>query len=167
MTANLYVFFGEAAGNGLFLWGDGPTDDGTAYNFYAESAPVTADSIGQEMLFCAAYLGLEWSMDCTLRLTPILDGVVLDGTGGTVDCRRVLTLASATTRQRAVFEMVFSRAIYDPDDPVVEVGRQYLRGAQLALRLETTTGLTTGDLIIDRFDLELEPMQETLTPVGR
>jgi len=166
VTANLYVFFGEAGGNGLFLWSDGATDDGAAFNFYAESAPVTADSIGQELLFCAAYLGVEWSMGCTLRLTPILDGVPLDGTGGTADCRRTLTLASAATRQRAVYEMVLSRAIYDPDDPAVEVGRHYLRGAQLSLRLETTTGLSAGDLIIDRFDLELEPLQETLTPVG-
>jgi hypothetical protein len=143
----------------------GPDDDGAGFDLFALSSPVSPQGPSGECLFTALFLSLTWSVDITLRLTPVVDGVAWDGTAGTTDERVTLALVGTGTRQTATYELPLTRALMDPIDTSHELARFYQRGRFFQLRLESLGADPGGDVILEQPWLEYEEVAETMEPV--
>jgi hypothetical protein len=138
--------------------GGGSGDDIT---FLAKSVRFAPAGAGGEAIFTNFYIALTYDMDAvTLRFTPIVDGVVYDGTGGNPDLRQTLALtATPGTRKTERYEF----ALYVPYDDGVDSDalRVDLRGTWFQLQIDTTGSLGDGDLIIDQPEIEFEIVRES------
>jgi len=163
-TISLYA----GQGNGPKLYGflESMLDDATAYTPYMESASFWPAGAQGEAIFPVCYLTLTWTTATSIRVTPILDGVVYDGTGGTTDERLTFALGSSTNRQTDTFEIPLTRPLLDSVDGVTEIGRLAMRGARLALRIETTGSLGSGDLILDGVWVEYQEVTSSREPAA-
>lgn len=123
--------------------------------------PVAPAGASGECVFLTAYITLTHSMACEVRITPVVDFVPLDGTGGQPDERLVITLADLTAAGRLTerFEMGLSLPF-----PLVgtERFRNALRGAWFQVLMEAINGLAAGDLIFEQVGLEFEVVRESL-----
>lgn len=156
-------------GNGPKLYGLFSTnkDDATDYTLRLENADFYPAGMGNEAIFPVCWLMLSWTMAVTVRVTPILDGVVYDGTGDTTDERLTFAVTAQTDRKTQTFEIPLTRPLLDSVDGVTEIGRLAMRGERIRLRVETTGALgTTGDLIVEGCLLEHEAVVGTLAPAA-
>ena len=169
MDAPLKVFFGQAAGNGLFLGFDSNADDGVSYDLFAQSAPVQPGGPGGECIFAALYLAMTWDTVITLRVTPIVDEVVYDGTNGNPDYRLSFTLDPAdypggVQHYQSVL-VPLTQPLLDPNSGA-ELGRFFLRGTSFACIIESVGGLAaSGGVTLDYVMLEHEVVSDTKDPV--
>ncbi len=155
------LFFGAPGGGEFFaldpIYGD---DDGTFVPFVATTELFTPAGWLDEATHRTATVVVNSNAGVPCRLTPILDGTALDGTGGTSDCRVAFTIDTPTDAgRRRVTKVVvglFQRIVVAG----TERGRVALRGTYVQFLLETTGAptLPTGEQSIDvRFDgIELD-----------
>ena len=125
----------------------------------AKSNPIAPAGASGEAIFKNVYLTVTHSMGVDIRLTPIVDFVAIDGTGGQPDERLLITLPALGARLTKRFEMGLSLPF-----PLTgtERFRNSLRGAWFQLQVEAINGLAAGDLIFDQTELEFEIVRESV-----
>lgn len=165
MSAPLRVFGGEGGGNGLLLLFDGNTDDGSAYPVACESSPLHTE-VGGEAVWSAVYLALTSAGSVALRMTPLVDGVAYDGTSAP-DERLSVALVGTGERVTSEHLLPTTKGLYDFVDPSVELARFFQRGKRFAVRLEVVGGLPDADVILERVEVEMEPVEDALQPVPK
>lgn len=139
----------------------GFVDNAVAYVPQLRTNPVAPAGTSGECIFVTAYVTLTHSMATDIRITPIVDFVPLDGTGGQPDERLIFSLPdlTATGRLTERFEMGLSLPF-----PLTgtERFRNALRGAWFQLLFEAINGLAAGDLIFEQVELEYEVVRESV-----
>ncbi len=151
----------------VFKWSFGETDGangGAGDILYplAKTVRLAPAGVGGEAIFTRLWLALTYDMDAvTLRFTPVLDGVEMDGTGGAPDLRQTLTLAG-TPGTRVTERWEFTLYIPYDDGVDADAVRLALRGCWFQLLIDTTTTLGTGDLIIEQPEIEFEVVRESV-----
>lgn len=158
------LFFGGRETSAKVLQtNSGFEDDGVAYAPMLRTNPVAPAGASGECIFRNAFVTITHSMATDIRITPIVDFVPLDGTGGQPDERLVFSLPdlTATGRRTDRYEMGLSLPF-----PLTgtERFRNALRGAWFQLQLEAINGLADGDLIFEQVELEHEVVRESLVP---
>ncbi len=154
------LFFGRADTSAdVFQTNLGSDDDGVVITPKALSNAVAPAGASGEAIFRNIYLTLTHDMAVDVRLTPIVDFVPLDGSGGQPDERQTLTLAGLGARTTTRFEFGLSRPSDLTPSPAF---RNALRGAWFQLLVEAINGLAAGDLIIEQVELEIEIVRESL-----
>lgn len=156
------LFFGGRDTNANVLQtGAGNDDNGVAIAPLARSVAVAPAGSSGECIFKNVYLTTTHDMGCQLRLTPILDFVPLDGTGGQPDERLTITLSDLTASGRLTqrFEMGLSLPF-----PLTgtERFRNAMRGAWFQLQVEVVGGLANGTVIFEQVELEFEVVRESV-----
>lgn len=136
-------------------------DNGVDYVPLAKSNPVAPAGAAGEVEFKNVYITITHSMEVDIRLTPIVDFVPLDGTGGQPDERLTFSLPdlTATGRLTERFEMGLSIPFPLTGPERIRTG---LRGAWFQLQAEAISGLADGDLIFDQIELEYEVVRESV-----
>ncbi len=134
-------------------------DNGADYIPLAISNAVAPAGTSGDCEFRNVYITITHSMEVDIRLTPILDFVPLDGTGGQPDERLVFSLPALGARLTERFEMGLSK-------PFPLTGptrfRNALRGAWFQLQAEVLAPLAAGDLIFEQVELQFEVVRESL-----
>lgn len=140
---------------------DGFQDNGADYVPSLRTNPVAPAGSAGECIFSNAYVTITHSMAVDVRITPIVDFVALDGTGGQPDERLTITLPdlTATGRETDRYEMGLSLP-FPLTGP--ERFRNALRGAWFQLLIEGIGGLAAGDLIFESVELEHEVVRESV-----
>ncbi len=126
----------------------------------AKTNPIAPAGSSGEAIFTNVYITLTHSMAVDIRVTPIVDFIALDGTGGQPDERLIFSLPDLTpNRLTERFEMGLSLPF-----PLTgtERFRNSLRGAFFQLQYEAINGLALGDLIFDQTELEYEVVRESV-----
>lgn len=147
---------------------DGPTSDGATPPVYTGGTPYVAKATSvrlapngqeKESIFVRLYFVATWSMECQVRLTPIVDGVVYDGTLGNPDLRVTLDLEEQDERatQRFLIDLVIPYMVGG-----IERTKTAMRGVWYQTQVETVGSLAPGDLIFEVSLLEHEPAESTL-----
>jgi len=152
----------------VWQWDDGITDgevlagDGDPIIMLSKSVRASPAGVGGECIFTQFWIALTYDMDAiTLRFTPIVDGVVFDGTGGNPDLRQTLALVGVPgTRVTERFE--FGMSVPYDDGVSTNAIRTALRGAWFQLQIDQVGGLGNGDLIIEQPEIEYEVVRESL-----
>lgn len=134
-------------------------DNGADYIPLAKSNAVAPAGASGECEFRNVYITITHSMAVDIRLTPIIDFVPLDGTGGQPDERLVFSLPALGARLTERFEMGLSIPF-----PLVgpERFRNAPRGAWFQLQSEALAPLAAGDLIFEQVELQFEVLRESL-----
>ena len=126
---------------------NGFQDNGAAYVPLAKSNPIAPAGASGECIFTNVYITLTHSMPVDIRVTPIVDFIALDGTGGQPDERLIFSLPDLTPdRLTERFEMGLSLPF--PLQGTERV-RNALRGAWFQRQYQATNGLRVGDFIFD------------------
>jgi hypothetical protein len=153
-------FGGRDTEAGVLQTGVGFEDNTVPYTPLAKSNAVAPAGASGECIFKNIYITITHSMAVDIRLTPIVDFVALDGTGGQPDERLVFSLPDLTpNRITGRFEMGLSLP-FPLTGP--ERFRNALRGAWFQLQAEALTPLAAGDLIFDQTELEFEIVRESV-----
>lgn len=148
------AFIGSAEDGAIYAMDEGSADGASAYNARGQTNPIAPSGADMDSSFDRVYVTLTWSMDATVRCTPIVDGTLV--TAAQFDI--TLTGSPLGERQSRVFE----RALFKPFmQDGVEQYREGLRGTWFALRLETVGGVADGELIFDEVTLEYTPGSPT------
>ncbi len=134
-------------------------DNTVDYVPLAKTDPVAPAGASGECIFTNVYATITHSMGVDIRLTPIVDFVALDGTGGQPDERLVFTLPPLGARLTERFEMGLSLP-FPLTGP--ERMRNALRGAWFQLQAEALAPLAAGDLIFEQTELEYELVRESV-----
>lgn len=152
----------------VWQWDDGITDgevlagDGDPINMLALSVRASPAGVGGECIFTQFWIAITYDMDAvTMRFTPIVDGVVFDGTGGNPDLSQTLVLAG-TPGTRVTERFEFGMSVPFDDGVNVDAIRTALRGAWFQLQVDLVGGLGNGDLIIEQPEIEFEVVRESL-----
>lgn len=103
------------------------------------------------------------NLGATFQLTPIVDGIPLDGSGGQPDCRVTFDFTTPAAGERTTRRLVvgLSRPIRVLGTPY---GRMGLRGTWIQLQLASVgaftlpAGETNPDLRLDGNELEVVPL---------
>jgi len=134
-------------------------DNGADYIPLAKSNAVAPAGASGECEFRNVYITITHTMEVDIRLTPIIDFVPLDGTGGQPDERLVFSLPALGARLTERFEMGLSIPF-----PLVgpERFRNAPRGAWFQLQSEALAPLAAGDLIFEQVELQFEVLRESL-----
>lgn len=164
MTASLRVFGGQGGGDALFLLFDGGDDDGTAFPVVARTGPLVADP---EAVWTAVYTALTTAGDVTFRLTPIVDGVAYDGVSAPDERLYIYVTGSTGDRVSTEYLLPTTKPLLDTLDPSVELARFFQRGVRFALLLEMVGAAPNADVILDRFEVETEPVTDSLEPASQ
>lgn len=156
----ILFFGGRDTEAGVLETNTGFQDNTVDYVPSALSNAVAPAGASGECVFKNVYITITHDMAVDIRLTPIVDFVALDGTGGQPDERLIFTLPDLTpTRLTERFEMGLSLP-FPLTGP--ERFRNALRGAWFQLLAEGINGLAAGDLIFDQVELEYEVVRESL-----
>lgn len=167
MTNILRSYYGQAAGNKIFLGDTGLDDDGIAFYVVGYSRVVSPAGSDGVAVFRSYLLSVTHTVATTLRVTPIVDGVAFDGTNGTTDERFSITLVAQSRLKTETFVIPLFRGLADTVDPSIQVGRFYMRGSRFQVKVESTAVLSDGtDLFFDDGTLEFEPVLDTRVPVS-
>ena len=141
----------------------GFTDNGVAYVPLLKTNPVAPAGASGEAIFKRLFVTLTHSMATDIRITPIVDFVAFDGTGGQPDERLTFSLPdlTATGRLTERFEMGLSLPF-----PLTgtERFRNAMRGAWFQVLIEFINGLAAGDMIVEQVELQHEIVRESLVP---
>ena len=162
MSAALRVYAGQGGGDALFLLFDGGTDDGANFPVVCESAPLNSE-VGGEAVWPAVYLALTSAGDVVWKLTPIVDGVAYDGVSAP-DETLLVTITGTGGRVTSEHLLPTTRGLYDPVDPTTELARFFQRGKRFALRLEIVGAAPDADVILEKVEVEVEPVDSSLQP---
>lgn len=144
------------------------SDGGVALPVVLRTRAVAPAGLGGECVFAVAHLTIEWSLGASLRITPIVDDVRADLTTdlGTVSLvRPMLTLAQQVAgpggmpRVTQTFSVPLVRRLLVGG---IEQSRWYVRGARLALLVESLGVLGAGDLAFDEPEVEYEVVQRSI-----
>ncbi len=152
-------FGGRDTESNVMQVSDGFQDNLVNYFPLAKSNPVAPAGASGECIFKNVYITITHTMLSTVRLTPIVDFVPLDGTGGQPDERLNISLPALGARLTERFEMGLSLPF-----PLTgaERFRNALRGAWFQLQAEAITALAAGDLIFDQIELEYDIVRESV-----
>ena len=173
MTAPLVPsVFLLGAGAVVYRMGSGLTDPGSVIVAGRwESERIAYAGIGGEAIYRALTLVLNSTAGCTLRLTPIVDDVVYDGTGGPIAYVDLVVPTPTTARRTWVNqECVFSLPYQDSGG--VEQSRQGLRGCWGQFRIDVIAGPgadaegNPGELILEGIALDAEVTRSSSNPIG-
>jgi hypothetical protein len=93
------------------------TDDGVAVPLRARSQELALSGAEAETSVFALLVVVTHTAEVALVLTPILDGVPQDGSGGTEDLRHTIALDAVPSRQTRRFELATETPIRDPRRP--------------------------------------------------
>jgi len=147
---------------------DGPTSDGgtppiytggVSYGVRARGVRVAPSGPDRETAFREFLLVVTHTMAVTVRVTPILDGVPYDGTGGTTDERVTIVLSAETARVTRKFVIGLSVPVMVD---ALERARVAQRGTWFEAMVETVGDLAAGDLLFEENILsDFEPAEET------
>ncbi len=172
MASEPRVYFGRTDNSALWRTSegflDGPTSDGadppaytggTAYSIRARGVKVAPSGPNAETMFAALMLVVTHTMAVDLVVTPILDGVAQDGTGGTSDERVTIELEAAEERVTQKFFLGLTLP-YLVD--AVEQGRNAQRATWFEAMVESSGDLAEGDLLLEANLLEFEPSEDTV-----
>jgi hypothetical protein len=168
MPAAPLLFLGDSATGEVWEFGAGPTDDGVAFVPLAKSARVAPAGIGGECIFTALYFAVTHRIinnnPVLVRVTPIINGVPQDGTGGTTDERKIVTLDYVGgARKTELFELGLS---IPNIHLTIERGRHAMRGTWFQYLVEgTQLDAGAGELTFEVSELEYEIVRES-TPEG-
>lgn len=134
-------------------------DNGADYIPLAKSNAVAPAGASGECEFRNVYITITHTMEVDILLTPIVDFVPLDGTGGQPDERLTFSLPALGTRLTERFEMGLSKPF-----PLTGPARfrNALRGAWFQLQAEAVAPLAAGDLIFEQVELQYEVVRESL-----
>lgn len=148
------AYVGSASDGKIFLLDEGHQDDGQAVDILAQSNPLAPGGADGDCTFDRVFITLTWSMNATLRFTPLVDEV--EKTDSTFDI--VLTSTPTEARKSKVFE----RTLREPFKRAgVEKYKKALRGTWFSMKIETIGGIGAGDLILDEILLEHEIVNAT------
>lgn len=159
------LLFGQGGGTiGAFQYSpQNPDDDGTAVLLRAFTAVFAPSGWWQEALHRILTLMVSANVSTTVRVTPYLEGLALDGTEGRPDARATFDLAPALGGDRITQK--FNVGLFQPVRFLGSVvGRTGLRGTWVQFLIETTTPITVAvmespaDLRFDGVELEWEPL---------
>lgn len=147
------AFIGSAAGATVYLVDDGFTDGAAAFDAGPiEPLPVAPAGADGEAVYHELRLALTHTMACTVRLTPIVEGIEKDA----ID----IVLEAQAARTERIFELALSEGFIDPMSGVEEM-RTALRGAWFTVRVETVGGVAAGDLIFNGIVVTTEVVSES------
>ncbi|MDH3367915.1 MAG: hypothetical protein OEO17_08725 [Gemmatimonadota bacterium] len=133
---------------------------GDTITFLAKSDRFAPAGAGGEAIFTQFWIALTYDMTVTLRFTPIVDGIVYDGTGTNPDLRQTLALTGTPgVRKTERYEFALYLPYDDGTDP--DALRTDLRGTWFQLVIDNTTVLGAGDLIIEQPEIEFEIVRES------
>lgn len=149
----------------VFEWNIGFTDStGDSIIPLAKTVRFAPGGAGGEAIFTQFWIAITSDMtSVTLRFTPIIDGIPLDGTGPVpfnFDERQTLAL-SGTPGTRVTERFEFGMSLPYTDGVTAETLRTALRGTWFQLLIDTVGGLTAGDLILEQPEIEFEIVQES------
>ena len=147
------LFLGTRSG-GILLEADvGFTDAGVAYNLYAKTERTAPAGVGGECAFVTLYLALVHTLAAHLRVTPTVDGRVLE--------TKVLALASAGgAERRVVYEVNLSEPLVLDG---IEEGRFAPRGTWIEVAVETAYEAGNpllAEQIVEGVEVEFEVVRE-------
>lgn len=154
--------YGLAGANGLCAVADAHSDLGTSFGFVAQTDGVAPDGPDGEVLFTALVLTLTRSCSGLLRIWPVIDDQVRDGTEGGVDLGCTIVLDPVLERRTETYEIGLSEPVLDARVPDAIRARIALRGTFFAVLLRSLE-LSSGDLLVDGLEVEHEIVQERRT----
>ncbi len=154
-------FGGRDAVAGVLKTNDGFKDNTVDYAVLAKTNPVAPVGAAGECIFKNVYITLTHSMAVTVRFVPIVDFVVLDGTGGQPDERLSIILPDLTGPGRLTERFEMGLSLPFPLTGAERI-RNALRGAWFQLQAETVGSLAAGDLIFEQIELDYEVVRESL-----
>lgn len=134
-------------------------DNSADYIPLAKSNAIAPAGASGECEFRNVYITITHSMAVDIRLTPIIDFVPQDGTGGTSDERLTFSLPALGARLTERFEMGLSIPFPIPGPTRF---RNAPRGAWFQLLAEAEAPLAAGDLIFEQVELQFEVVRESL-----
>lgn len=165
------ILFGAAAGGEIFsLSHQNLEDDGTAVCIRAITGTWAPNGWWGTALWRTVTVNVSANVGATIRVTPIVDGAVQDGSEGP-DCRVSFTLTAPAAGQRAE-----RRSIVGLSRPVTMNGTDYgkvgLRGTFLAFLVETlgvldvSNGETNPDFRVEALSVAVQPQYRTTQVVN-
>lgn len=145
--------YGRSGGHKV-LYNAGFQDDGVDYQAQATSDPAAPAGPDGECSFYTLWLAVTHTMACTLRVTPIIDGVAL--------ATKDVTLTAKGSRTTEVFEVGLQL-------PMGAAGVTAPRGTWFSAKVATLVAgapaIATGDLLFDLSSLEYTVERETRAAV--
>ena len=171
MPATILLFGGLTGGDVYRLQGGNVADAGAPVLLRAITAVWAPNGWLQGAAFRTVTVSVSANVGAPFRLTPIVDGGPLDGTGGQPDARASWTMATPAARQRTTIRTVvgLARPVTIAGSSAAKVG---LRGSWIQFLLETTgavtvpTGETNPDLRVAALSMEVEPLGQTQQAVN-
>lgn len=165
MPNNLLFAEGGAAVGAYQMSYANVDDNGTPVLIRAQTAVFAPNGWWQEALHRILTLMVSTNVGCALQVTPEVEGLLLDGTGGRPDARVAFVIpVPSAGGERATIKV--NVGLYQPVDFLgTPVGRTGLRGTFVRFLLESTSALvipagmeSPPDCRFDGTELEWEPL---------
>lgn len=160
------LLFGGRSDGAIFQPGQANlADAGEAVCLRAVTGTWAPNGWFQSVLFRTVTVNVAANVGATVRVTPILNGKVLDGTLGQPDCRVTFTLSVPPAGQRTETRTIVGLSRPVGDDPTA--GRVGLRGTWLSFLVETiglldvSNGETNPDFRAEALSIEPYPLGQT------
>lgn len=153
------AFIGSAEGGGIYALSQGYRDGDSPVEMVAQGNPVAPGGADNDCVFNRIFLTLTSSMQVTLTVVPVVDGVEISDAAFTVE------LTALPTAERT--SHVFERSLYQWHRVNgVQKYKKGLRGTWFDLRISSSGGIGSGDLIFDEVVLDYDvesPTKEQVT----
>ena len=144
------AFTGSAAGGDIYELHSGHSDLGRSYPVLIRTNPLAPAGADMDCAFDRLYITLSWNTTATIRVSVIVDGEPVAST---------LQAASFTVARPAsgnIVRKVFRHVLRQQ----VRGYTQGLRGTWFSVELSADVG-NAGDLFVEQFDLEFQPLGPT------
>lgn len=170
VIANRRLFIGRGNGTAaLYQFGSAGTDNGGAIAARWQTRPISPFGVGSEAIFTALLPVISYTGSVTLKFTPIIDGVLYDGTAGNgVNCAVSISLTAPADGKQATY-----RGDLGLSQPYVvggvEKGRNALRGTWIQIDVDVTSVIgndingNPGIVDVEGIEIETEETLRTTT----
>jgi len=131
MSNDIRLFIGQSGGPNLYQLDSTFLDGEARYGVKAQSTPVAPAGQSADTILYGAYLSVTLSMGITLKITPVVDGVVL------TQAARTVRLDSSTEERLERVEVGFAVPFVDENDPTFVLFYYAPRGIYVGIQVET------------------------------
>lgn len=160
MSNDIRLFIGQAGGPNLYQLDSSFLDGAVRYGVLAQSTPVAPAGQSADTILYGAYLSVTLSMGVTLRITPVVDGVVL------TQAARVVRLDSSTEERLERIEVGFAVPYTDENDPTFVLFNYAPRGIYVGIQVETLVNAPVNMALNGDLDTDSSGWSSIGTPIA-
>lgn len=168
MPSATILLFGSSSNGDIYRTDPANVDDGgAAVELRAITGTWAPNGWLENALYRTATVVVSSNVGATMRLTPILEGNRLDGTGGQPDARVTFSIATPAAAGERVVSRIpvgLSRPVTMAGGSVAKVG---LRGTWIQMLVETQGAVTlppgelNADCRVEAISVEIEALGQT------